>query len=78
MSEVGEEKVRSWEELGDEQQYQALLSDYFWGASAVVVNEFVQEYLSSLWDARQLVIPPAAMARDSMAERLRYEYRTIM
>ena len=56
VSEVGEEKVRSWEELGDEQKYQALLSDYFWGASAVVVNEFVQEYLSSLWDARQLVI----------------------
>ena len=32
VCEVGEEKVRSWEELGDEQlQYQALLSDYFWG-----------------------------------------------
>ncbi len=29
VCEVGEEKVRSWEELGDEQQYQALLSDYF-------------------------------------------------
>jgi hypothetical protein len=56
QSEVGEEKNRSWEELGDEQQYQALLSYYFWGASAVVVNEFVQEYLSSLWDARHLVI----------------------
>jgi hypothetical protein len=28
----------SWEELGDEQQYQALLSsDYFWGVNAVVV-----------------------------------------
>jgi hypothetical protein len=37
-------------------QYQALLSDYFWGVNAVVVNEFVQEYLFSLWDARQLVI----------------------
>jgi hypothetical protein len=23
---------------GDEQQYQALLSDYFWGVNAVVVN----------------------------------------
>jgi hypothetical protein len=46
--------------LGDEQQYQALLSDYFWGVNAVVVNEFVQEYLFSIWDAiwdaRQLVI----------------------
>jgi hypothetical protein len=29
-----EEKVRSWEELGDEQQYQALLGDYFWGVNA--------------------------------------------
>jgi hypothetical protein len=48
VCEVGEEKVRSWEELGDEQQYQALLSDYFWGINAVVVNEFVQEYLFSL------------------------------
>ncbi len=38
------------------QQYQALLSDYFWGVNAVVVNEFVQEYLFSIWDARQLVI----------------------
>ena len=57
VSEVGEEKVRSWEELGDEQsQYQALLSDYCWGINAVVVNEFVQEYLFSLWDVRQLVI----------------------
>jgi len=56
VCEVGEEKVRSWEELGDEQQYQALLSDYFWGVNAVVVNDFVQEYLFSLWDARQLVI----------------------
>jgi hypothetical protein len=56
VCEVGEEKVRSWKELGDEQQYQALLSDYFWGVNAVVVNEFVQEYLFSLWDARQLVI----------------------
>ncbi len=53
---VGEEKVRTWEALGDEQKYQAILSDFFWGASSVVVNEFVQEYLSSLWDARQLVI----------------------
>jgi hypothetical protein len=26
VCEVGEEKVRSWAELGDEQQYQALLS----------------------------------------------------
>ncbi len=43
VCEVGEEKERSWEELGDEQQYQALLSDYFWGVNAVVVNEFVQE-----------------------------------
>jgi hypothetical protein len=34
VCEVGEEKVRSWEELGDEQQYQALLSDYFWGVNA--------------------------------------------
>ncbi len=42
--------------LGDEQQYQALLSDYFWGVNAVLVNEFVQEYLFSIWDARQLVI----------------------
>jgi hypothetical protein len=56
VCEVGEEKVRSWEELDDEQQYQALLSDYFWGINAVVVNAFVQEYLLSLWDARQLVI----------------------
>ncbi len=41
--------------MGDEQQYQALLSDYFWGVNAVVVNEFAQEYLVfSLWDARQL------------------------
>jgi hypothetical protein len=32
------------------------LSDYFWGVNAVVVNDFVQEYLFSLWDARQLVI----------------------
>jgi hypothetical protein len=57
VSEVGTEKVRSWDKLGDEQKYQALLSVFFWGASAaVVVNEFVQEYLSSLWDARQLVI----------------------
>jgi len=56
VCEVGEEKVRSWEELGDEQQYQALLSDYFCGVNAVVVNEFVQEYLFSIWDARQLVI----------------------
>ena len=57
VCEVGEEKVRSWEELGDElQQYQALLSNYFWGVNAVVVNEFVQEYLFSIWDARQLVI----------------------
>jgi hypothetical protein len=31
VCEVGEEKERSWEELDDEQQYQALLSDYFWG-----------------------------------------------
>ncbi len=51
-----EKEIRSWEELGDEQQYQALLSDYFWGVNAVVVNGFVQEYLFSLWDARQLVI----------------------
>ncbi len=56
VCEVGEEKVRSWEELGDEQQHQALLSDYFWGVNAVVVNEFVQEYLFSIWDARELVI----------------------
>ncbi len=35
--------------MGDEQQYQALLSDYFWGVNAVVVNDFVQEYLFSLW-----------------------------
>ncbi len=56
VCEVGEEKLRSWEELDDEQQYQALLSDYFWGVNAVVANEFVQEYLFSLWDARQLVI----------------------
>jgi hypothetical protein len=42
--------------LGDEQQYQALLSDYFWGVNAVVVNDFVQEYLFCLWDARKLVI----------------------
>ena len=56
VCEVGEEKVRGWEELDDEQQYQALLSDYFWGVNAVIVNEFVQEYLFSLWDARQLAI----------------------
>ncbi len=32
VCEVGEEKaVRSWEELDDEQQYQALLSDRFLG-----------------------------------------------
>jgi hypothetical protein len=53
VCEVGEEKVPSWEELDDEQ---ALLSDYFWGINGVVVNEFVREYLLSLWDARQLVI----------------------
>jgi hypothetical protein len=33
--------------MDDEQQYQALLSDYFWWVNAVVVNEFVQEYLFS-------------------------------
>jgi hypothetical protein len=44
VCEVGEEKVWSWEdELDDEHQYQALLSDNFWGVNAVVVNEFVQE-----------------------------------
>ncbi len=39
------------------------MSDYTWGVSAVsavsavVVNEFVQEFMIfSLWDARQLVI----------------------
>jgi hypothetical protein len=41
VCEVGEEKVRSSEELDDEQQYQALLSDWFWGLNVVVVNELV-------------------------------------
>ncbi len=61
VCEVGEEKVRSWEELGDEQQYKALLSDYFWGVSAVVVNEFVHEYL--------LVTPCAAVTTAHEASR---------
>ena len=57
MSAVGEEKVRCWESLDDERRYQALLSDFYWGADAAcVVDEIVQEYLYSLWDARQLVI----------------------
>jgi hypothetical protein len=38
--------------LDDEQQYQVLLSDFFWGVNAVMVNEFVQEYLFSLWDGQ--------------------------
>jgi hypothetical protein len=78
--EVGEEKVRSWEELGDEQQYQALLSDYFWGFNAVVVNNHVQEYLFSLWDARQLVIrgQTASNCADSMVVRLREPHNNVI
>jgi hypothetical protein len=81
-SEIGElvERVRSWEELGDEQQYQALLTwQLFLGVQSRpvlwnLVNEFVQE---CLWDARQLVIHREcadrlpAMAQNSMAVRLR-------
>ncbi len=66
--------------MGDEQQYQALLSDYFWGVNAVVVNDFVQEYLFSLWDARQLVIrgQTASNGAGLHGRQATYEYRTIM
>ena len=44
--------------VSDERQYQSILSDSFWGnaSTACTVDGFVQEFLSSLWDARQLVI----------------------
>ncbi len=60
------------------QLYQALLSDYFWGVNAVVVNDFVQEYLFSLWDARQLVIRGQTASNGGTPWPSGYEYRTIM
>jgi hypothetical protein len=55
---VGEEKVVCWERMNDDQKYQTILSDSFWGdaSTACIVDGLVQEFLSSLWDTRQLVI----------------------
>ena len=55
---IGEEKVLCWERMSDEQKYQTILSDSFWGdtSDACTVDFFVQEFLFSLWDARQLVL----------------------
>ena len=55
---VGSERVTVWEELADEQQYQTLLSDHFWGGNeeTTAVDSIVKAYLADIWDARQLVI----------------------
>jgi hypothetical protein len=54
---VGSERVTEWEELADEQQYQTLLSDHFWGGNekTTAVDSIVKAYLGDIWDARQLV-----------------------
>ena len=55
---VGEEKVAQWEGLQDEERYQTLLSDHFWGSKEAgsQVDEIVQKFVVSAWEARQLVI----------------------
>jgi hypothetical protein len=44
--------------VADEQQYQTLLSDHFWGGNeeTTAVDSIVKAYLADIWDAKQLVI----------------------
>ena len=55
---AGEERAAQWAALPDEERYQALLSDWYWGSKEVGsrVDEIVQNFIVNVWEARQLVI----------------------
>jgi len=55
---AGEERAAQWAALPDEERYQALLSDWYWGSKEAGsrVDEIVQNFIVNVWEARQLVI----------------------